>query len=132
MTRSLLRTSTTVVRLTSFLLAFIVAGVPASTHASAAPAGAPTTPQAARKGRVIIRNLGFDSIRIEVRAGPFRDCERNTLVGMKVLKRQRAWAISSPGRICWRRERSMGQFTGMWLPWNQRTPARNQVIRESP
>jgi len=110
------------------LLVLLLMTAVVTSSAYSAPAG-PNAFQQTRPGRVIIQNLGWDSIRVEVRVGRFADCERNALVGMHVLKRRRAWGISSDTPVCWRRERSMGHFSGMWMPWTRRAVTPDQLIR---
>src|SRR5688572_4151722 len=40
-------------------------------------------------GTLIIRNVMFDSVRIEVRIGPSNNCEMNPMVGVRKLRKGR-------------------------------------------
>lgn len=88
---------------------------------------------AAERGRLIIRNVAWDSVRVEVRIGGATDCESNSLVGVHAIQRGRSWAISTDKRICWRREESPGgRPTGMWTGWAHRKISPGQVERVHP
>jgi hypothetical protein len=71
-------------------------------------------------GKLVIRNIAWDSVRVEVRVGGAQDCELNPSLGVHQLRRGRSWAIASVHAICWRRERSPGgRLTGMWTGWTR-------------
>ena len=80
-------------------------------------------------GTLIIRNIMFDSVRIELRIGPSNNCEMNPLVGVRKLRKGRAWAVKSARGVCWRRESSPGHSgTNAWTEWSRRVvPARAEV-----
>jgi hypothetical protein len=85
-------------------------------NASGAPPGVAAS---ALHGPLIIRNVAWDSVRVEVRVGTASDCEQNMLVGVRTLRRGRSWGIWSPMPICWRREHTPGpRFTGIWDKWD--------------
>ena len=80
-------------------------------------------------GTLVIRNVMFDSVRIEIRIGPSSDCEMNPQVGVRKLRKGRAWAVKSDAGVCWRREQSPGSSaTNSWTAWTRRVvPERAEV-----
>lgn len=83
-----------------------------------------------RPGRVVLRNVLWDSVRVEVRVGGSLDCDRNVLVGVKSLARGRAWAVTTDQTVCWRRDLVPNQPTGGWTAWVRRRIAPAQQVRE--
>jgi hypothetical protein len=87
-------------------------------------------PQSANQGRLIIRNIAWDVVRIEVRIGRSTDCEQNPAVGVRALKRGRSWSIASARNICFRREQSPGRATPIaWTPWMRKTVPKGTSIK---
>lgn len=82
-----------------------------------------------RPGRLVLSNVVWDSVRVEVRVGGFQECDRNPLLKIKSLVRGRAWAVATDQTVCWRRELSPNQPTGGWTEWARRTIAPTQQIR---
>jgi len=80
-------------------------------------------------GTLIIRNVMFDSVRVEVRIGPSNNCEMNPMVGVRKLRKGRAWGVKSDRGVCWRRELSPGSSaSNAWTDWSRRVvPARGVV-----
>ena len=80
-------------------------------------------------GTLIIRNVAFDSVRIEVRIGASNNCEMNPMVGVRKLRKGRAWAVKADRGVCWRRELSPGSSAkNAWTDWSRRVvPARGVV-----
>ena len=78
---------------------------------------------AARDGRVVLRNVTWDSVRVEVRVGAAPACDDNSLLGVAMLTRGRAWAIAASDAVCWRREFTPGHMDGLWTAWTRRTAA---------
>jgi hypothetical protein len=80
-------------------------------------------------GTLVIRNVMFDSVRVEIRIGPSDTCEMNPQVGVRKLRKGRAWAVKSDRGVCWRRELSPGSSaTNAWTEWSRRVvPARAEV-----
>jgi hypothetical protein len=77
--------------------------------------------QAQGQGRLILRNITWESVRVDVRIGKDTNCEMNASAGERVLRRGRVWAISSSLPICWRRELAPGgRATRAWTPWTRR------------
>ena len=92
-----------------------------------------SAPSSAERGKLVIRNVAWDSVRVEVRIGGATDCELNSLVGVHSILRGRSWAISTDKRICWRRERSPGgRPTAIWTGWSQRKLPPGRVERAHP
>ena len=81
-------------------------------------------------GALMIKNVVFDSVRIEIRVGPSTNCETNSLVGVRTLRRGRTWAVRSDRGVCWRREQSPGSSaTNAWTNWTRRVvPSRAEVV----
>ena len=88
--------------------------------------GAPPPPE---RGTMIIKNVMFDSVRIELRIGSSSNCEMNPLVAVRSLRKGRSWAIKADRGVCWRRERSQGSSANnAWTDWSRRVvPARATV-----
>jgi hypothetical protein len=75
-------------------------------------------------GTLVLRNVQWDSVRVEARLGPAADCEANPVVGVRTLRRAQRWAFVSGQVVCWRRERVPGDATRGWTDWEQvRVPA---------
>jgi hypothetical protein len=83
-------------------------------------------PVAPAPGRLEIKNVTWNQVRIEVRVGGSTNCEQNPVVATKVLRKGRTWSISGTRWICWRRELAPGQLSvNAWTDWSKRmVPAR--------
>lgn len=77
-------------------------------------------------GRLEIRNSQWDLVRVEVRAGSAKNCDLNSLVGMRKLARGRAWEIASKHDVCWRREVNPGQVRSPFTGWQRMKPVPGQ------
>ncbi|MGH7718948.1 MAG: hypothetical protein ACREON_08930 [Gemmatimonadaceae bacterium] len=109
------------------------ASPPSST---AGPSATPPVPA----GRVVLRNARFDSVRVEVRAGPSSDCGQNVRIGVATLPRGSAWGLTTDKPVCYRHEaaRSAGKVDGTaasglaeaWTAWTQRVVGRGQRVEE--
>jgi len=95
---------------------------------------------AAHAGRVVLRNARFDSVRVEVRAGPSSDCGQNVLIGVASLPRGSAWGITTDKPVCYRREEAQssdqaagppaGALVKAWTAWARHVPARGQRVEK--
>lgn len=97
--------------------------------------GRGTSPRVVQQagGRLVLRNLAWDSVRVEVRVGNSANCEMNAMAGERILRRGRVWAISAAQPICWRRERSPGHgAVEAWTPWARRAIPPGGMERASP
>lgn len=83
-----------------------------------------------RPGRVVLRNVLWDSVRVEVRVGESLDCDRNALVGVKTLLRGRAWAVTTDQAVCWRRSLAPNEPRSAWTAWTRRRIPAAQQVRE--
>ena len=90
----------------------------------------PGRPAAPEPGTLVIRNIMWESVRIEVRIGPSANCEMNPLVGVRSLRKGRAWAVKSERGVCWRRERAPGSSArNAWTDWSRRVVPSRATVR---
>ena len=80
-----------------------------------------TASVAALDGRVVLRNITWDSVRVEVRVGDAPTCDDSSLLGVATLERGHAWGIAASDAVCWRRELTPGHMEGLWTAWTRRT-----------
>jgi hypothetical protein len=79
--------------------------------------------QSREPSRLVLRNTRFDSVRVELRAGPEGECESSRVLAVRTVPRGRAWGITTDQPICWRRVEDPTRATSDWGPWNRRTLA---------
>jgi hypothetical protein len=82
------------------------------------------------QGQILIRNRAWDSVRVEMRAGPSEDCEANPLVAVRTLKRGRRWKVLTDDNLCWRREMNPSNPTLEWTPWTKRRAGAGGTVAE--
>ena len=82
------------------------------------------------RGQVLVRNRAWDSVRVEMRAGPSEECDENALVAVRTLKRGRRWKVFTDDNLCWRREMNPNNPTTEWTPWVKRRAGAGQSIAE--
>jgi hypothetical protein len=93
----------------------------------------PVQGQGKKQGQLVLRNVAWESVRIDVRIGKASNCEMNSPVGEKALRKGRVWAISSDLPICWRRELAPnGRASGGWTPWTRRIITPGKVEKATP
>jgi hypothetical protein len=96
----------------------------------AATLGSPAG-EAREPSRLVLRNTRFDSVRVELRAGPAEDCENSRVLAVRSVPRGRAWGITTDQPICWRRVEDPTRATSAWGPWNRRSLAPGARATES-
>lgn len=82
---------------------------------------------AAAPGTLELKNTRWERVHVEVRVGPSSRCEDNESQGTRALARDDSWAVVSEEVVCWRRERTPGDSTRGWQPWDQTQLAADEV-----
>ena len=78
-------------------------------------------------GTLELKNTRWERMHLEVRVGPSSHCEDNASHGTRLLARDESWAVVSDEVVCWRRERTPGDSTRGWQPWDQTQLAADEI-----
>jgi len=72
------------------------------------------------RAQVVLRNALWDSVRVELRAGPAAACDENPVLAVRTVGRGRAWGLTTDQPVCWRRAADPDAPASAWSAWTRR------------